>query len=319
MKRFNNLYQRIFDIDNLILAEKKARKGKTKQNGVIIFDKNKEQNLIELQNILINNEYKTSKYDIFTIFEGKERIIYKLPYYPDRITHHAIMNIIEPIFIKSFTIDTYSCIKNRGIHKALRNIKVSLKDIVNTQYCLKLDIVKFYPNVNNEILKNLLRRKFKDKKLLNLLDEIIESVVGLPIGNYLSQVFGNFYLTYFDHWIKEELKIKDYFRYCDDLVFLHSNKDHLHIIREKIQNYLLDNLKLNIKNNYQTFPINKRGLDFIGYKFYHTHISLRKSIKKNYINMIKYRRNRKSIASYHGWLCHANCINLENKYTYGKN
>lgn len=224
------------------------------------------------------------------------------------------MNILEDIFIKTFTTNTYNCIKNRGIHKAFYKLKDSLKDIENSKYCLKVDIKKFYPSIDNKILKELLRRKFKDKELLNLLDEIIDSTVGVPIGNYLSQYFANFYLTYFDHYIKEELKVKYYFRYCDDLVFLNNNKEELHNVLFNISSYLNYNLNLKLKSNYQIFSVEKRGIDFIGYKFYHTYILLRKRIKNSFIKMIKYNKNKKSITSYNGWLSHANTINLINKY-----
>lgn len=314
MKRTGNLYQKICSLDNLILAESKARKGKSKHKDIIKFDLNKDNNLLKLHKLLINKSFKNSEYHVFTIFEGKERRIYKLPYYPDRIVHHAIMNILEPLFVSSFTSNTYSCIKGRGIHKGLVDVNNALNDKDNTQYCLKLDISKFYPNVDHDILKQLLRKKFKDKDLLYLLDEIIESAPGLPIGNYLSQFLANFYLTYFDHWIKEELKVKYYFRYCDDLVILSSNKKELHELRIKIQEYLKANLKLKIKSNYQVFPIKDRGLDFLGYKSYHDYILLRKSIKLRFIKMIKYNYNNKSIASYNGWLSWSNSKNLIHKY-----
>lgn len=193
------MYNKIYNIDNLILAERKARRGKLKQKGVQLFDKNKEDLIINLHHLLINKEYITSEYKIFKLFEKKEREIYQLPYYPDRIVHHAVINIVENIFVDCFTSDTYSCIKKRGIHKCLNNLIEALKDVDNTRYCLKIDIKKFYPNVDNNILKQLLRRKFKDEDLLILLDEIIDSNKGLPIGNLLSQYFGNFYLNYFDH------------------------------------------------------------------------------------------------------------------------
>lgn len=314
MKRFNNLYSKICNINNLLLAENKARRGKSNREDVKLFDKNKEDLIINLHHILLSKEYTTSDYDIFTLFEGKERIIYKLPYYPDRICHHAIMNILEPIFISCFTKNTYSCIKNRGIHKTLKDIKFSLKDEENTKYCLKLDIKKFYPSINHNILKLLLRRKFKDKDLLVLLDEIIDSAIGLPIGNYLSQFLANFYLTYFDHWLMEEMKVKYYFRYCDDIVIFGSNKQELHKLLDKIIVYLYNNLKLEVKNNYQIFPIEKRGLDFVGYKFYYNYILLRKGIKNRFIKMIKFNNNIRSRASYNGWLSFCNSINLQNKY-----
>src|ERR1700741_3403495 len=230
MKRIGNIYPQIYSMENLQLADKKAMKGKSGQYGVQVHLTNQEQNIQQLHIILRDKTYTTSAYTTFKVFEPKERDVYRLPYFPDRITHHAIMNILEPIFVSVFTADTYSCIKGKGIHAASNALKEALKDVENTQYCLKLDIKKFYPNVDHDILKQLLRRKFKDNDLLWLLDEIIDSADGVPIGNYLSQYFANYYLTGFDHWIKEVKKVKNYFRYADDLVILSSNKAYLHAL-----------------------------------------------------------------------------------------
>ena len=313
MKRKNNLYEQIYSLENLQLADSIARKGKLKQPGVITHDKNSETNLLQLHKQLKTKTYKTSVYTTFSIFEPKERLIYRLPYFPDRITHHAIMNVLEPVFVSMFTADTYSCIKGRGIHAAAQAIRMALKDIDGTQYCLKLDVKKFYPNINHDVLKMLLRKKLKDKDLLWLLDEIIDSTDGLPIGNYLSQYFANFYLSYFDHWLKETMKVKYYFRYADDLVILASNKSYLHRLLFDIRNYLDNNLKLTIKDTYQVFPVNDRGIDFVGYVFRHTHTLLRKRIKQNFARMIKNNRNDKSIASYKGWAMHCDSKHLLKK------
>lgn len=313
MKRKSNLYQQIISVENLQLADSIAQKGKSKQYGVQLHNKNSESNIIKLHEALNNKTFKTSDYSIFKVYEPKEREVYRLPYYPDRIVHHAIMNILEPLFVSVFTADTYSCIKGKGIHACFRSVKKALIDKSNTTYCLKLDIKKFYPSVDHHILKQLLRRKIKDNDLLWLLDEIIDSAPGLPIGNYLSQYFANFYMTYFDHWIKEELRVKYYFRYADDLVMLHSDKQYLHSVLSNIKHYLNHNLKLEVKSNYQVFPVNARGIDFIGYKFYHTHILLRKSIKKSFARMIKNNKNDASIASYYGWAKHCNSKNLLKK------
>lgn len=313
MKRFGNLYEKIYSIENLKLADERARKRKGIQSGIKIHDRNRESNILSLHNSLKNKTYKTSKYTSFIIHEPKERTIFRLPYFPDRITHHAVMNILEPIFVSTFTKDTYSCIKGRGIHSAARAVRNSLKNKNETQFCLKLDINKFYPSINHDILKSLLRRKFKDKDLLWLLDEIIDSAEGAPIGNYLSQYFANFYLTYFDHWIKEVKQVKYYFRYCDDIVILSNDKKYLHKLMSDIREYLYAELKLTIKNNYQIFPVESRGIDFVGYVFFHTHTLLRKSIKKNFARMIKYNKNKKSIASYYGWAVHCDGKNLLNK------
>lgn len=313
MKRKGNLFERIYSIENLQLADQIARKGKMKQPGVVEHDKNREENLKTLHDLLINKKYRTSEYTTFTIFEPKERLIFRLPYFPDRITHHAIMNILEPIFISTFTADTYSCIKKRGIYAAANAVKIALQDKPGTQYCLKMDIRKFYPNVDHEVLKQLLRRKIKDSDLLELLDGIIDSADGLPIGNYLSQYFANFYLTYFDHWMKEQKQVKYYFRYADDLVILSSSKPYLHQLLSEIRAYMDVKLHLTVKDNYQLFPVDKRGIDFVGYVFYHTHTLLRKSIKQNFARMMARNRNEKSIASYNGWALHCNSRNLLKK------
>lgn len=313
MKRINNLYERICSIENLEHADSIARKGKLNQPGVIKHDQNRDRNLQQLHEMLINKTYKTSPYTTFTIYEPKERIIFRLPYFPDRIVHHAVMNILEPIFVSTFTADTYSCIKKRGIHAAAAAVKSSLKDITGTRFCLKLDIKKFYPNVDHEILKQLLRRKIKDQDLLWLLDGIIDSADGLPIGNYLSQYFANFYLTYFDHWMKEQLQIKYYFRYADDMVILSVNKEYLHQVLNQIRNYLHEKLKLTVKDNYQVFPVDARGIDFVGYVFRHTHTLLRKSIKQSFARMLSRIKNPQSIASYRGWAVHCNSKNLLKK------
>jgi retron-type reverse transcriptase len=312
MKRINNLYDKICSIENLRLADSIARKGKLNKPDIIEHDKNKEKNIQDLHEELKAKTYITSEYTIFKIYERKERVIFKLPY-RDRIVHHAVMNILEPIFVSTFTVDTFSCIKKRGIHAAGRAVVKALKYIPGTRYCLKLDITKFYPSVDHSVLKQLLRKKIKDTDLLWLLDGIIDSADGLPIGNYLSQYFSNFYLTYFDHWIKEEKKVKYYFRYADDMVILADNKPCLHQLLFEISKYLQENLRLEVKDNYQVFPVKDRGIDFVGYVFFHTHVLLRKSIKQSFARMLGRNKNPQSIASYKGWAKHCNSKNLVKK------
>ncbi len=315
MKRKSDLFQSIISIDNLMLADEKAQKGKTKQYGVVLHNKNRETNIMKLHTMLLMKTYKTSEYDIFKVYEPKEREVYRLPFFPDRICHHAVMNVLEPIFVATFTADSYSCIKGRGIHKASFNLRKALKNTDETTYCLKLDVKKFYPNIDHIVLKNLLRKKFKDESLLWLLDEIIDSAPGLPIGNYLSQYLANFYLTYFDHWIKEQLGVKYYFRYADDIVVLHHSKAELWQIFNSIQTYFEMHLNLQIKGNWQVFPVESRGIDFVGYVHYHTHVKLRKSIKQRFARMLKRNPKRESIASYTGWTKHCNSKNLMKKLT----
>lgn len=312
MRRIGNIYNQITSLVNLQEADRKAQLGKSHRYGVNLHNRNREANLLVLQDMLISRTYKTSKYDIFSVYEPKERTVYRLPFFPDRITHHAIMNVLEHIFVKAFTADTYSCIKKRGIHALANKLKQDLKDASGTTYCLKLDIKKFYPSVDHDILKTLLRRKFKDQDLLWLLDEIIDSAPGLPIGNYLSQYLANFYLSYFDHWLKEKKRVKYYYRYADDIVILDNDKSKLHSLLIDIGLYL-EELKLEVKDNYQIFPVAARGIDFVGYVFYHTHIRLRKQIKKNFARKVRRNPEHPSKSSYLGWLGHCNAKHLTKK------
>lgn len=345
MKRLNNLFEKVISLDNLRLADERARRGKVRTYGVQLHDKNREANILALHEQLKNGTFKTSPYHVFAIYEPKERLIYRLPYFPDRILHHAIMNVLEPIWVSVFTKDTYSCIKNRGIHACAKNVRRALKeDKDGTRYCLKIDIRKFYPSINHEVLKSIVRRKIKDARLLALLDEIIDStdnpglsirnfvqvngkVVaidgnGVPIGNYLSQYFANLMLAYFDHWLKEKKRVKYYFRYADDIVILAADKETLHQLLHDIREYVAG-LKLTVKKNYQVFPVYARGIDFLGYVFYHTHTRLRKSIKQRLCRRVAHLNKRKKplpkeayrqqICSWWGWCKYCNSINLFNK------
>jgi retron-type reverse transcriptase len=312
-------------MENICTAHANAKRGKMHYQEVQDVEEKRDTYLQQLQTQLVTKTFKTSEYYTFTKTDsGKPRKIYKLPYFPDRIVHHCIMQVLEPIWKKTFIADTYSSIKDRGIHKGVKRIKSALVDIENTQYCLKLDIHKFYPSINHNILKTIIRRKIKDPDVLFILDEIIDSAEGVPIGNYLSQYFGNLYLTYFDHWLKETKHCKFYFRYCDDMVTLHADKVYLSQLKEEIEAYLSTNLKLALKSNWQIFPVDARGIDFLGYRFFHDYILLRKSIAIKFKQRIKYIETRwrdlppsgilNSVMSYRGWLGHADCYNLAKKY-----
>lgn len=332
MKRLNHLFEKVIDIDNIRLADARARRSKPHSYGVMVHDKNKDANLERLRAELCNHTFRTSDYTTFEIFEPKRRVIYRLPYYPDRILHHAIMNILEPVWVSVFNSHTYSCIKERGIHKCANDVRAALKENpAGTRYCLKLDVRHFYPSIDHGILKSIVRRKIKDADLLAVLDEIIDSVdanedgkpgCGIPIGNYLSQYFANLYLAYFDHWIVEEKGEKMYFRYADDIVVFSDSKEHLHALMHDIRAYL-KTLRLTVKHNYQVFPVDARGVDFVGYVFYHTHTLLRKSIKVRFCRRVAKIHHRKTtppkpwvkqqIASWWGWCKYCDSNNLISK------
>lgn len=306
-------------MNNIISAEKRARKNKSNMYGVKRYDKRQDLTLELIQQKLENYSYKTSPYHIFTIFEPKQRLIYQLPYYPDRIVHHILMRILEPIFEKWFVKNTYSCIKNRGIHKMQSTIEHDLRtDVCGTKWCLKLDIRKFYPSINQDKLLQIISYKIKDRWLLSILKEIIHSSdKGVPIGNYLSQFFANIYLTKLDHYAKEILKRKHYYRYCDDIVILGSSK------KELYKTYRLINQKLSFINlrlkQIKLFPTDY-GIDFAGYVFRHKYTKIRKSLKLRFKRMLrKYSKDefiqfRQRAASYYGWLIHCDGIHLLKTY-----
>ena len=325
MKRFNNLYSKIYNIDNIRLAHKNARKGKLHYSEVKMVDANPEKYFVLIHKMLKNKTFRNADYVIFKrTFGKKERTIFKLPYYPDRIIHHCIMNVLESLWMRTLIADTYSSLKDRGIHKGVKRIKQALKDRDNTEYCLKMDVQKFYPSIDHGVLKKIIRLKIKDKELLWLLDEIIDSTPGVPIGNYLSQYFGNLYLSGLDHYMKENMGCKYYFRYCDDIVILHSDKQVLSLLRKEISAYLKFELFLSLKKNWQVFPVDVRGIDFLGYRFFHDYTLLRKGTVhrfKRKIALIKKKHKClqpisviSGVMSYWGWLKFADCYRLQNKY-----
>lgn len=319
MKRIGNIFEKVYSIENLELAHKNASKGKAHYREVKMINSNPEFYLSWLSYILKENLFITSPYDPMTkkSDSGKVREILKLPYYPDRIVHHAIIQVVGDMWIKTLIRDTFSSIRGRGIHDGVRRLKKALLDKENTKYCLKLDIKKYYQSIPNDQLKKIIGLKIKDNKFLNLIYEIIDSTKGVPIGNYLSQYFGNLYISSLDHKIKSQSK--HYFRYCDDIVILSGSKADLREILENIRE-ILNEKGLLIKENWQIFPVENRGIDFLGYRFFHDYTLLRKSIKvrmRRKFNLVNKSNNIdkahiNSIMSYNGWLTHANCKNLQN-------
>lgn len=290
-KKLKDVYWLLYTNENLTLSQYTAQKGKKDHFDVREFNKNICENLDALWEMLRYQTFKPGEYRIKWIKDPKERMIMIAPFYPDRIIHHCIINVLGPHWTHIFIENTYSCIKGRGVHKCKDDIrKVMLRDKKGTRYCLKTDISKYYDNINHDALKTILRYTIADEQLLWLLDTIIDSngkSVGLPIGNYTSQYFANLYLAYFDHWVKEELAaiVKArfgvklyYFRYMDDMVFLCASKEALHFVFDSMALYLAAELKVEIKHNWQIFPVDDRCIDFVGFKQSHHGVLLRKSI-----------------------------------------
>ena len=315
MKRYGNIYAKIYDMDNLRIAHQNARKDKLFYQEVKMVDANPDYYLGIIHDMLKNKTYKVSEYDVSIINDkGKERELMKLPYFPDRIIQWAVMLQVENIFMKTFCTHTCASMKNRGIRKASELTDRFMKDKFNTEYCLKIDISKFYPNINHLILKKLLRKKFKDKQLLELLDMIVDSYPGekgVPIGSYLSQFLANFYLSYFDHWLKEKMGIKYVVRYMDDMVIFHYSKEYLHWFKRKMDEYLEVELDLKIKPNWQIFPTAIRGVDFVGFRHFYGFKLLRKGTCKKFKKKmlhIKEKQDKGNLINYSEW-CAANSYN----------
>lgn len=285
MKRYGNLWQRLISYENLYLAYTKAREGRGNLESVKRFEKDIEGNLKKLQQDLINHNFTTANYNTRIIYEPKKRVIYILPFFPDRILQHALMNVIAPIFHRTFIKDTYACIPNRGLHAGLVRANSYAQ---RNKYCLKMDIKKFYPSINHQILYNLIERKIKDKDVLWLIKDIIYSFEGetnCPIGNLTSQWFGNIYLTQLDYFVKQELKAKDYIRCCDDFLVFSNDKKQLRDFAKRIEEFLDTKLHL-MMSKCDLFHVS-RGVDFLGYRYFKGYILLRKRTARGIIRRLK--------------------------------
>ena len=318
LKRHGNLWNKITDYDNLYIAYVAASKGKHKRAAVIEFEKNVEENLKKIQTLLVSGQYTTSQYTNKTIYIPKERTIYKLPFAPDRIVQHALLQILIPIWDKMMIHDSYSCRKGKGIHKASKKVSKYVKQY---KYCLKTDISKFYPSINHDTLLFIIKKKIKCKHTLILIEDIIRSFPGdcnIPIGNYTSQWFGNLYLNELDQYIKQMFRVKPYIRYSDDIVIFSNCKRHLKTIKDSIESFLCG-IKLKF-SKWCIIPV-AVGVDFVGYKHYFDAILLRRSTCQRVIRRLvlfkiqshnkffNYTKCAGSLCSSIGWLSWATHIN----------
>lgn len=320
VKKVKNVWHKIVDDANIEWAYRKAKKGKSKYNAVRYIEAHKEECLKQVKQLLVEGKFTTGEYKLKIIKEPKEREIFVLPFFPDRIVQHAIINVLEPIFVKLFIKDSYACIDGRGIHKGSLRI---MEFVRKNKYCLKMDIRKFYPSINHNILMRILERKIGDKKLLCLLEDIVRSIPGetnVPIGNLTSQWFGNLYMNELDTFIKHKLKIKCYLRYCDDFALFSNDKKQLNEAKHQIIKFLNEELKLTLSkcDLFQT----SQGVDFLGYRHFRKYILIRKStvkrvkkrlvkVKKAYLEgRMPHDKFRSVVASTDGWFKWANSHNL---------
>ncbi|ELS33489.1 MULTISPECIES: RNA-directed DNA polymerase [Pseudanabaena] len=292
MKRHGNLYSQIINFENLLLAARKAQKGKRYRENVLVFNFHLESELLQLQTELLHQTYQPQSYRTFQIHEPKSRLISAAPY-RDRVVHHALCNIIAPLIESSFIPDSYSNRIGYGTHRAIRRFTHFVR---SSEYVFQCDIQKYFPSIDRQILKNILRQKLKCPQTLWLIDLIIDNSNdqipvfdyftgddllnpitrhrGLPIGNLTSQFFANVYLNNFDHFVKEQLKIKKYIRYVDDFAFFSNSRSELYQVRHTIEKYLAS-LRLKIHPIKSQIFTTKQGANFLGFRIFPTHIRVR--------------------------------------------
>jgi len=296
MKRHGNLYGKVGHFDNLFLAARKAQKGKRFKANCRDFNLDLEKNLFTIQKELWEKTYIPGDYNRFRIFEPKERIISAAPY-RDRVVHHALVNVIEPLFDRSMIYDSYANRTGKGTHRAVNRFTEFAR---KRRYVLKMDVVRYFPNIDHTILMEAIEKRIKDRDIIWLIGVILDSgretddhgslsyfsgddlftpverKRGLPIGNLTSQLFANIYLDGFDHYVKEHLRCRYYIRYMDDMAVFDDDKKRLGEVRLTMIHYL-EELRLNVHmNRAQYWPVTQ-GTDWLGYRMYPTHRHVRKS------------------------------------------
>lgn len=335
-RKVHRIYEQVCSPENVCRAGYNTIRGKRKRHDVQrMFQRGYIKTLDEVWQMLNNDTFTPQPSRHKRIFDsGKWRTLTIPQLYPDRIVDHCIIDVTEEHLQRLYITNTYACIKGRGIHKCLNDLTRYLqKDRRGTRYCLKIDIRHYYDSIDHEILKRIMARYFGDTRLLKLMYKIVDSVEGkkgLGIGRLPSQHWANLYLTPFDHWVKEWLTpmVKKlflcklyYLRYMDDKVFLAGKKAALHWVFEQIQQYLNNELKLEIKANWQIFPVDARSIDFVGYKSNHYNTLARKSILYRYwkkLRKVQHQHNPfeinelwHTLSAHNGWLQHCTPLHYQ--------
>ena len=334
MKTYKNLYPQIFSFDNLYWAFRAARKGKRDRVAVSSFEFDLEHNLLELEAELRDQTYCPGPYTNFYIYEPKQRLVSAAPF-RDRVVHHALCQVIEPIWEARFIRADYACRVGKGVHQALDQCHAWVRGY---RYAFHGDVVKYFPSIDHAILRDLLAHHIADRQTLWLIDQILASGArilgdeclmvcfpgddlfalsrprGLPIGNLTSQFWGNVYLHELDLFVKHRLRCPAYLRYMDDFVLFADDKAQLADWREAAREFLATRLRLVLhpKKSW-VFPV-KVGLDFCGFRLYPTHRRLRRSSVRRFV--ARFRRQREAYGrgelsledmttSVQSWIAHA--------------
>ncbi|MBI4154482.1 group II intron reverse transcriptase domain-containing protein [Candidatus Woesearchaeota archaeon] len=333
MKTYKNIWDKLCSMKNLELAFKKARKNKTLKPYVKEFEKDFHSNLLQLRMELLLLAYRPRPLKTFIIHDPKTRKISKSDF-RDRIIHHTLVNILEPIFDKSFIYDSYANRKGKGTLKAIQRFdcfkrKVS-KNNTKSCYVLKADIKHYFETVDHEILIRIIKRKIKDERVIWLIKQILNNFKtkenGMPLGNLTSQFFANIYLNRLDQFIKHKLRLKYYIRYVDDFVVIHISKEKLERIKNTINNFLKNNLRLELHPDKSKILTLKHGIPFLGFRVFYFYKLLKKNniekMKRKILIFVKQLSNNlidydKIYASFEGWLAYtlqANTNNLRKKF-----
>jgi retron-type reverse transcriptase len=299
MIKIAHLWERLVSWENLIEAAFKAGRGKRFRPDVAAFNARIEEELFRLRDKLTSGAYRPGPYRTFRVRDGKERIISAAPY-RDRVVHHALCNVIEPIWEQRFIHDSYACRPGKGTHAAADRYQEFSR---RGRFVLQCDISKYFPSIDHEILMGEIHRVVADRDVLRLVGCILgthgdagllwPAGKGLPLGNQTSQFFGNVYLDRFDHWIKEDRHRRFYLRYVDDFVIVGDSAIELQKLLKEIREYLVT-LGLAIHpRKCRVFPVSE-GCDFVGYRIWPTHRRLRRH--SGYRFRRRFRAMRKAMA-----------------------
>lgn len=326
MKIHRNIFKEIISIEQLFTAWSEFKKGKGKKKDVMLFEVELEHNLFQLQKELASKKYKHGDYSSFYITDPKQRHIHKAAV-KDRVVHHSVFSILNPIFEPTFISTSYSCRIGKGSHKAVNKLRSILRKKSGNNskpcYVLKCDIKKFFQSVDHTILLSLLQSKIKDPEAIWLLKEIIESFpAGVPIGNLTSQLFANVYLAELDNFVKHTLKVPFYIRYTDDFAMVSNSVDELNDWLKQIKPFLENTLKLSLHPAKVILRKYHQGVDFLGYVQYPHHRQLRTKTKRRILKKLNAGVKEEALHSYLGVLSHANSHKLaeeiKNQYWFNK-
>lgn len=285
MKRFGHLVERIADYDNLVLAFYKAQRGKKAQKEVIVYRENLNENLRTMSGRIMSGDVDVGRYRKFIITDPKKREICAAAF-DERVLHHAIMNVCQPVFERNLIFDTYATRVSKGVYAALERAKYGMS---HYNYVAKMDVRKYFDSISHEILIGLLHRIFKDQTLIGIFTKIVESYhttsgYGVPIGNLTSQYFANFYLSGLDHYAKENLRIPLFIRYMDDMLAFGNSRDEVLCYVDRIMEYANEKLLLRLKP-----PIiisAEEYVPFLGYKIGNHNVMLNGRSKRRFSRKI---------------------------------